>query len=1105
MIIDSLRSTPEFDRLSGNLPRPGEERVLAGLCGSASVVLAAGLVESGATRGLLIITPSAPVAEEVEADLEALAPGWSRVFPQRETVHPEQDDPHIEISARRVDALQALLSGRARILVTTGRAVSELFALPASWADLEIRLTPRQEVDREKLLVSLEKAGYRKVTMVEAVGEYSVRGGIIDVHPITTLDPVRLEFLGDEIESVRSFDVLDQRSIAELDSVRLLPVRFPRSDPAATLEEAGADDLGSLLDVLPESTLVVQLDAAGEESERRKSWDELKRRSETPHLYQHAPDGTSQRLARFSRLRLAQPDEAGDVDFKTRPVPEIDRRINRLVAAVYEALEANARVVILCDNEGQLERLEEILEDAAGTDSLKRISLGLGPLAGGFVAEGADPPFWLFTDHEIFRRARRPRRRPRTVSRAALDTLTSLAPGDYAVHLDHGIGRYRGLERVKVGGEELETLALEYADGDILRVPHYRADLVERWISEIEDGSERAAPRLHRLGSKSWQKLKKRTQDAIQTLAAELLELYARRRVTEAHVFSPDTRWQREMESAFIYEDTPDQERVAKQVKHAMEDSRPMDLLICGDVGFGKTEIAIRAAFKAVQDGVQVAVLAPTTVLVEQHLQTFRARLAEYPVVVESLSRFRTKKEQEEVVRRLADGGVDIVIGTHRLVSPDVHFKRLGLLVIDEEQQFGVGQKEYLKALRQSVDVLTMTATPIPRTLHLSLSGLRDLAVIRTPPRNRQPIITHMISWEDETIEDAIRLEVDRGGQVFFVHNRVESIPEVAAKVRRLVPDLRVEIAHGQMSERKLEKVMTEFVRGDIHVLVATAIIENGLDLPNANTMIIHRADYFGLAQLYQLRGRVGRSHQRAFCYMVVPPNLPQETERRLHLLEKHTELGAGYRLALKDLELRGAGNLLGAEQSGFAQAVGFDSYLRLLEETVTALRSGGDGPAARQAVPEVSATGATYIPDSFIPDEGQKLDFYRRLSKVTELDSLERLGAELRDRFGPLPNEASRLIAASRIRILGGRLGVERVLATGETGRVNFRRGTMPKLTSLRDAMAGREVEVEVRRLQPLSLVFRQPGSKDVTPIIVEALERILEEQRELVVTGQG
>jgi transcription-repair coupling factor (superfamily II helicase) len=1106
MIVDSLRSTAEFGQLTRRLPPSGAECTLTGLAGSSPVVLAAALVESGAVRSLLIVAPNAPEAEEIEADLDALTSGRARVFPQRESVHPDLDDPHVEISAKRVDALQALLANRARILVTTGRAVSERFALPASWSDLEIQLVTGQTIDRDVLKTSLERAGYREVSMVEAVGEFSIRGGIVDVYPITTFDPVRLEFVGDEIESIRSFDVLDQRSIAQLDDVRLLPVRIPSRVDESTAADSGSEEaVGTLLDVLPEFTLVLHIDGEAETAERQRSWDELSRRSETPELHQDRPEVARAKLDNFARIRVVPPGADADFDFGLQAAPAVERRIDRLVAAVGEAVETGSQVLILCDNEGQLERLEEILEDAAGRPRLANVTLGLGPLAGGYISPKAKPPLWLFTDHEIFQRARRPRRRPRVAGPVAVEALTALSAGDYVVHLDHGVGRYLGLERVAIGGEEMETLVLEYGGGDVLRVPHYRADLVERWISDLETDEEgdRPQPKLQRLGSKSWQKLKKRAQDAIQTMAAELLELYAARRTAESHAFSRDTRWQREMESAFIYDETPDQERAAEEVKRAMELPRPMDLLICGDVGYGKTEIAIRAAFKAVQDGKQVAILAPTTVLVEQHLQTFRARLAEYPVVIEALSRFRTAKQQADVISRLAEGSVDIVIGTHRLISPDVHFKDLGLLVIDEEQQFGVAQKERLKALKRSVDVMTMTATPIPRTLHLSLSGLRDLSIIRTPPRNRRPIITHMMSWEDVTIEDAIRLEIDRGGQVFFVHNRVESIPEVAAKVRRLVPDLRVEIAHGQMSERKLEKVMTEFIRGDVQVLVATAIIENGLDVPNANTMIVHRADYFGLAQLYQLRGRVGRSHQRAFCYLVVPPNLPPETERRLQLLEKHTELGAGYRLALKDLELRGAGNLLGSEQSGFAQAVGFDTYLRLLEDTVNAMRTGVPGGSARPKPPEVSISGSSYFPDDYIPNEGQKLHFYRRLSKATDRDELERLTEELRDRFGVLPDEARRLVSSSRLRILGGQLGVDRALATGGTARVNFRRGAMPRLTALREAMTGREVEVEVRRLQPLSLVFRLPGSHDITPIVEEALERILEEQHEPITPG--
>ena len=1101
MIIESLRGTTQFKRLLEELPGAAEERILTGLAGSSPVVLAAALVEAKAVRQLLLVAPNASAAEEVEADLDALVRGRARVFPQRESVHPGLHDPHVEISARRVDALQAFLSGRIRILVSAGRALAERFGVPTSWSDLEIHLEPGQRVRREFLIEALERAGYRRASMVESVGDYSVRGGIVDAYPVTTSDPVRLELRDDQIESIRYFDVLDQRSIAHVDSVRLLPVTFPspaESSPSSTRDVP----VSGLLEILPSSTLVVHLNREAEEGDRRRAWEELRRRTETPQRYQDSPASVASRLRAFPRLSVAESADESYLDFGIRSTPAIDRKIERLVQALHEAARDDAKVLILCDNEGQLDRLEEILKDAADAKIFNGLTLGLGPLAGGFIVPSAQPPLWLFSDHEIFRRARRPRRLPRVAGRAALDTMSELSPGDYIVHLDHGIGHYRGLERVQIAGEELETLVIEYGGGDLLRVPYYRADLVERWISEIDDDHDRPTPKLHRLGSRNWQKLRKRTQNSIQTLAAELLELYASRHVTESHAFSPDTRWQREMESAFIYEETPDQERVAEEVKRDMEQPRPMDRLVCGDVGYGKTEVAIRAAFKCVQDGKQVAVLAPTTVLVEQHLQTFRARLAAYPVIIETLSRFRTRKQLDATIRGLAAGSVDIAIGTHRLLSRDVRFKALGLVVIDEEQQFGVTQKERLKELRRSVDVITMTATPIPRTLHLSLSGLRDLSLIRTPPRNRRPVITHLMTWDDQTIEDAIRLEVDRSGQVFFVHNRVESIAEAAAKVRRLVPDLKVEIAHGQMPERRLESVMTQFVSGNVHVLVATAIIENGLDVPNANTMVIHRADYFGLAQLYQLRGRVGRSHQRAYCYLVVPPDLPPDTERRLHLLEKHTELGAGYRLALKDLEMRGAGNLLGPEQSGFAQAVGFDTYLRLLEDTVNALRSGEGGTRSRPKAPEVSISGSTYIPDSYIPDEAQKLDLYRRLSKVADLDELDRIADELIDRFGPMPGEARHLVASSQIRILGGQLGVERVLATSDTARINFRRGTVPRLTALREAMAGRDVIVEVRRLQPLSLVFCQPGSQDVSPVIVEALQRMLEEHPDFVRT---
>ncbi|MDX1568799.1 MAG: transcription-repair coupling factor, partial [Longimicrobiales bacterium] len=562
------------------------------------------------------------------------------------------------------------------------------------------------------------------------------------------------------------------------------------------------------------------------------------------------------------------------------------------------------------------------------------------------------------------------------------------------------------LERVDVAGEELEALALEYADGEILRVPTHRLDLVERWVGASEDAEP---PAVHRIGGKRWQRLRNKTEAAIEQMTAELLELYARRENADGYAFSPDTRWQKEMESSFLYEDTPDQRTATEDVKRDMETAMPMDRLICGDVGYGKTEVAIRAAFKAVQDSKQVAVLAPTTILVEQHRHTFEERLADYPVRIAALSRFRTRKEQEEILQDLASGEIDLIIGTHRLLQEDVEFHDLGLLVVDEEQRFGVRHKEKLKRLRAAVDVLTLTATPIPRTLHLSLSGLRDLTLIRTPPRDRMPVITHVLRWNDRIVMEALERELDRGGQAFFLHNRVQTIHSAAERVRRLVPEAVVDVAHGQMSAGELDEAMRAFVDGETDVLVCTSIIENGLDVPNANTLVVDRADRFGLSQLYQIRGRVGRSDRRAYCYLIIPENVTEDAQQRMKVLEHYTELGSGYEVALRDLELRGAGNLLGSDQSGFAHAVGLDTYMRLLEKTVERLNR--DEDEAAHPDPDVSLGGSGYLPDDYVADSAQKLHLYRRISKVRHRSEVEELRSELVDRYGPPPEQAARLM----------------------------------------------------------------------------------------------
>jgi len=655
------------------------------------------------------------------------------------------------------------------------------------------------------------------------------------------------------------------------------------------------------------------------------------------------------------------------------------------------------------------------------------------------------------------------------------------------VHLEHGVGIYRGIEQVFVRESTIEVAVIEYEGGDRLNVPLYRIDQVERYRSADDVGSDSPPPRLHKLGGKRWAAQRDKTRAALQEMTLELLDLYARRRVADKIPAFPDTTWQRQLESSFLFEDTPDQRKATVEVKADMESTRPMDRLLVGDVGYGKTEIAVRAAFKAVQSGRQVAVLVPTTILAEQHGRTFTERLADFPVTVRTLSRFQSPKETASALVEIAEKKVDIIIGTHRLLSADVNFGNLGLVIVDEEHRFGVKHKERLKQLKLETDVLTLTATPIPRTLHQSLAGLRDMTVIATPPRDRSPVLTFVEPWDDGLIEEGIARELDRGGQVFFVHNRIETIVGIADHIRRLAPRARIAVAHGQMRERDLEEAMRRFVSGEVDVLVSTMIVESGLDVPNANTMFVNRADHFGLAQLYQLRGRVGRSYRRAYCYLLVPDAVDIDAERRLQVLEHHTELGSGYRVALKDLELRGAGNLLGPEQSGFVQAVGFELYLRMLDETVNRMIRGDSAPKLRPA--DVSMDIAAFIPDDYVPIQEAKLDIYRRLSTFTKAEEVEALREELRDRFGPLPPPANAFLASALLRVSGGAMGIEGILVRGDEARITFRDDAVPRLKGLTSAFHEVQFQAEVRRAHPLSLKLTRLGGASLLDGLVRVL----------------
>jgi len=655
------------------------------------------------------------------------------------------------------------------------------------------------------------------------------------------------------------------------------------------------------------------------------------------------------------------------------------------------------------------------------------------------------------------------------------------------VHLEHGVGIYRGIEQVFVRESTIEVAVIEYEGGDRLNVPLYRIDQVERYRSADDVGSDAPPPRLHKLGGKRWAQQRDKTRAALQEMTIELLDLYARRRVADKIPAFPDGTWQRQLESSFLFEDTPDQRKATVEVKTDMESTRPMDRLLVGDVGYGKTEIAVRAAFKAVQSGRQVAVLVPTTILAEQHGRTFTERLADFPVNIKTLSRFQSAKETTATLVDIAEKKVDIVIGTHRLLSADVNFGNLGLVIVDEEHRFGVKHKERLKQLKLETDVLTLTATPIPRTLHQSLAGLRDMTVIATPPRDRSPVLTFVEPWDEGLIEEGIARELDRGGQVFFVHNRIETIVGIADHVQRLAPRARVAVAHGQMRERDLEEAMRRFVAGEVDVLVSTMIVESGLDVPNANTMFVNRADHFGLAQLYQLRGRVGRSYRRAYCYLLVPDSVDVDAERRLQVLEHHTELGSGYRVALKDLELRGAGNLLGPEQSGFVQAVGFELYLRMLDETVNRMMKGDGAPKLRPA--DVSMDIAAYLPDDYLSIQEAKLDVYRRLSTFTKAEEVESLREELRDRFGPLPPPAMAFLSSALLRVSGGAMGIEGILVRGEEARITFRDDAVPRLKGLTSAFHEVQFQAEVRRAHPLSLKLTRLGGASLLDGLVRVL----------------
>ena len=1117
-LLDQTRELPEAAALLAAARGEGPGAV-RGLTGSARALLTAWL-QRVSERTVLCVVPHGESFEAWRDDLEFFAgPGILLAFPEPDNLPYDPASPHPGITAQRLETLSRLATGdrtEGTIVLATVRGLIQKVPAAARLESALVAVRVGASFEPQALLARLVALGYERLPEVEAVGQFARRGGILDVYPVGLEDPVRLEFDGDTIESIRRFDAGTQRSLEQVVSVKLLPryevVLDPArgeevaerlqaaGDPGGGLFHEGMERFashydsarGTLLDYLPAGTLVVAddpgaLSARAEELSALIVEEHAAQREHYPGISPpealFATAAFAEAIARPGLHWLAPIVEKGSAYPNTlyidcRPAEPVQRSIERLKGHLLDLDARGIRPLILCDNQGQRDRLVELLGPGVA-------KLGVGLVSAGFTLPGAG--LAVLTDHEIFARYRRRRRRLRKTGGLSLAELSALRVGDFVVHEDHGVGKYRGLQRLTLNGQETDCIEIAYAEQDRLFVPVHQLALVSRYAAE-----EGARPAVYRLGSPAWQKTKARAKKAIKDMADALAKAYAQRLALPGYAFKPDTVWQRELEASFPYEETPDQLAAIEAVKQDLESARPMDRLICGDVGYGKTEVAIRAAFKVVQDGKQVAVLVPTTILAQQHWLTFKERLADYPVAVDVLSRFRTMREQKEVLARTAQGKVDILIGTHRLLSKDVRFRDLGLVVIDEEHRFGVAQKERLRQMTRTVDVLALTATPIPRTLNLSLAGARDMSVIETPPRDRLPVHTEIVEVEDEVITDAVLREVDRGGQVFYVHNRVETIHHAALRLQQLVPQIRLAVAHGQMPERELERVMLDFLERKLDVLVSTMIIESGLDIPSVNTLILDRADTLGLAQLYQLRGRVGRSSQRAYAYLLVPSRrvLTEEAEKRLRVIEEFDDLGVGFKIALKDLEIRGAGNLLGPEQHGFIIGLGFDLYMKMLEEAVAEIK----GAAAEvQPEPRLLTDWSAYLPDDYVPDEHEKLALYRRLADARGAAQIEDLTVEMRDRFGALPAPAVALVELRRLRLMGRDAQVESLRVFQNVVEALLRRPLKPtEIAALVGALdfqvefvTGREFGLRVRG-EGLSLFHR---SRELLRAVAECL----------------
>ena len=1103
-IFAELEHSSAFERVRRHLSLGAGRRRVSGLTGTARALYLPLMVRA-AKRLVVVVVADNKAAEALEPLLKAGCELTGAVDPAQVVRLPAHDvlpfenlSPHPDVQEQRAAALFKLATGAVSILIAPVEAAALKLFDRDYYAGLAVTLKRGEEVDVEVLTGHLASVGYTQMDLVEMPGQFTRRGGILDVYSPESDRPVRIEFFGDEIETIRKFDPETQRSQSGLDETQLLPLTetpvterllaavhgrlsgqrvegedaelgaelaaaggvsvFPGWEFFSCVAGAGSD----LLNLVPRCALFVE-EPAMVRNQMERWWNKVEQRHERsgigslvePEDIYLRPEVLQAQLESHFGFDIDQLgvvdvlDEdrtLGEIELNTRPTLRFHGSIPALTEQLRNLIAAETRIVLAAPNQGDVERLATVLREyqipyrlgsrtsrPGGETVLDEASYMAGdlrvpvivrtPLASGvsfndsnLILFGAND---LSDDADV---AARPEPK-RSKTAAFVSDFRDLTVGDYVVHVEHGIAQYQGLKEIEQDGLSVEFMILEFAEAAKLYVPLTRLDLIQKYRS-TDAGP---APVLNRLGSQQWAKTKARVRKAMQDMTAELLKLYAERETVQGMAFSKDNEFQKEFEDSFDYNETDDQLSAIRAIKYDMESPMPMDRLLCGDVGYGKTEVAMRAAFKAVQDGKQVAVLTPTTVLSFQHFETFKKRFAQFPINVEMISRFRTAKEQKDIVARVETGKVDILIGTHRLLSKDIKFQDLGLLVVDEEQRFGVRHKERLKQMRKQIDVLAMSATPIPRTLHMSLVGLRDMSVIETPPKDRMAIQTVVAKFDEKIVRSAVEMELERGGQVYFVHNRVESIYEIAARIQELVPAARVAVGHGQMSETELERVMLAFMGHEYDVLVATTIIENGLDIPLANTMLINRADRHGLSELYQLRGRVGRSNRRAYAYLLIPPEneLTEIARRRLAALKEFSDLGAGFKIAALDLELRGAGNMLGGEQSGHIEAVGFELYTSMLEAAVREMK--GESNEERPTT-QLSLGIALRIDESYVPEENQRLRLYKKIAGATSEAAVAEVRAEMEDRYGAPPDATVYLLEAGLIRLECERMGIAQI-----------------------------------------------------------------------------